>query len=1060
MSGAGRLGDRRRELRKPSLTLAVVAGIIATASCGAPAEPPTPADLLAELERALPSRILEARLSIRQPAEGCTPIPEEYTATCTFPESGSREYLRLAQATNDAQTIGRAGGSAENLRLEGLALLLWSSRQEGTVERAVTRLEAAAELAPRDPDILSDLAAGHLEADRQTESNYHLPRALDAAVRALELAPDHAPALFNSALALERLGLPEEALEGWREYLQQDPESPWTGEVGQRAGSIEEEIATPRIGAGDVMELVGEGDLDGLRRLAQEDPQLARTVAMDRLLPEWAEKHVANRGAEADSLLQSSSALGEGLPDGTVALAISEIRTALEAPPGSGALDQLVRGWSRYADGRSEYDRVRDVEAVAAFREAARSFGEAGSAMASWSRMWLANAELGLLNYETAGQLVAGVLMEAPGTLPALRGLSHRAGGVLALRRGSYARAFSEYGQAEAAMVQAGERSNAASSAGLKAEAQKFLGDPLPSWNPRIQALRVHGGYRSGLRTHQTLHDAADAAALEGRLSAAIRLQTGVLRLATENGTPEFVAEAYVRRGRMHLSRADSAEASRDAVSAREAVASVQVAEVASWMWADLWRLEASLASPDERAALLASALAVHERAGHDHILATLLLERVRVARGVPHLNASSDLLRAVELLEATTGSMTSASDRVRLAEARRTLADLAAEMVVEGEVQPLLGLELIERVSLAAWASPGNSPAVVRLEEWARPDLAAVRYYTLPRQVLTWVVTDEDVLFIHRPLEARELTSSTEALVASVRRAGAWDGGDGAARSLADLLLPPRLWEHVGQRNVAIVPDGVTGTVPFALLPGASGGPMMEERVVSLAPTLRAALGAGPDWEAGLTEEATFRVALVAPVVGVPTLQLPPLPATVGDVQRLKEFYRSAQVLLADEATVDAFVRELATADLLHFAGHAVSGADDSKGAYLVLARADSAGEVALYGDDLLELAGTMPPLVILAACSSIAPDGESRGGGFWGLARHFMEGGTRTVIGTLWNVPDQEASDFSLLLHHELRRGLEPSLALARAQAVAREESLIPPRTWAAFQVLIGGD
>jgi tetratricopeptide (TPR) repeat protein len=331
MSGAGRLGDRRRELRKPSLTLAVVAGIIATASCGAPAEPPTPADLLAELERALPSRILEARLSIRQPAEGCTPIPEEYTATCTFPESGSREYLRLAQATNDAQTIGRAGGSAENLRLEGLALLLWSSRQEGTVERAVTRLEAAAELAPRDPDILSDLAAGHLEADRQTERHYHLPRALDAAVRALELAPDHAPALFNSALALERMGLPEEALEGWREYLQQDPVSPWTGEVGQRAGRIEEEIATPRIGADDVVELVIVGDLDGLRRIAQEDPQLARTVAMDRLLPEWGRAYRDGEDSRAGELLESLEVVAGALVDQSVSMPGRSGR--LSAPP-------------------------------------------------------------------------------------------------------------------------------------------------------------------------------------------------------------------------------------------------------------------------------------------------------------------------------------------------------------------------------------------------------------------------------------------------------------------------------------------------------------------------------------------------------------------------------------------------------------------------------------------------------------------------------------------------------------------------------------------------------
>jgi len=96
---------------------------------------------------------------------------------------------------------------------------------------------------------------------------------------------------------------------------------------------------------------------------------------------------------------------------------------------------------------------------------------------------------------------------------------------------------------------------------------------------------------------------------------------------------------------------------------------------------------------------------------------------------------------------------------------------------------------------------------------------------------------------------------------------------------------------------------------------------------------------------------------------------------------------------------------------------------------------------------------------MVILTACASVAPDGTLTGGGFWGIAQPLLRGGTQSIIGTLWPLPDHEAAAFSELLYHELSTGAGPGDALRAAQLRAMETGIVPPRTWASFQLVGSG-
>jgi CHAT domain-containing protein len=141
--------------------------------------------------------------------------------------------------------------------------------------------------------------------------------------------------------------------------------------------------------------------------------------------------------------------------------------------------------------------------------------------------------------------------------------------------------------------------------------------------------------------------------------------------------------------------------------------------------------------------------------------------------------------------------------------------------------------------------------------------------------------------------------------------------------------------------------------------------------------------------------------------------------------------------------------------AGILHFAGHSVAAPSSALGSFLVLApeREDDSG--LLYAHELAELEFTAPELVVLTACGSVAPS-ALYGGGFWGVAKPFLERGTRAVVGALWPVDDSGALQLSIDFHRALQEGVGPAEALRVAQMRALADPGRPVRDWAAFQVL----
>lgn len=136
------------------------------------------------------------------------------------------DNLLLLAAAGELQKAAEADPSAENLHAWGVALVLLGRYDEG-----VAALERASGLAPASAAVASDLAAAYLARGTESGSAGDLIRAETSAGRAVRLPEAPIEAWFNRALALQRLGRPDEASVAWAEYDARADDPRWSSGI-------------------------------------------------------------------------------------------------------------------------------------------------------------------------------------------------------------------------------------------------------------------------------------------------------------------------------------------------------------------------------------------------------------------------------------------------------------------------------------------------------------------------------------------------------------------------------------------------------------------------------------------------------------------------------------------------------------------------------------------------------------------------------------------------------------------------------------------------------------
>ncbi|MGW1139101.1 CHAT domain-containing protein [Streptomyces zhihengii] len=271
------------------------------------------------------------------------------------------------------------------------------------------------------------------------------------------------------------------------------------------------------------------------------------------------------------------------------------------------------------------------------------------------------------------------------------------------------------------------------------------------------------------------------------------------------------------------------------------------------------------------------------------------------------------------------------------------------------------------------------------------------------------------------------------DVLAQAARDMGGPSVGEGAGGALARLcgwagrVVMGPLLQAVGAAegrvpSLVLVPMGALGAVPWHAARLPSGRYACQEAEISYMPSARL-----------LCEVAGRRPTGVrrAVVVGDPTGDLEHAGAEARAIHRA--FYPEGTLLGTATATPATLAGRVARqgGGVLHLACHGTVEAGRRHSSYLKL----SGGR--LPAEELTEGASRLRDLelVVLAACrTNVSGHGYDEA---YSLSTAFLVAGARSVVGSLWPVPDDATSLLMYMTHHYLNREeLTPGAALRRAQ------------------------
>lgn len=253
---------------------------------------------------------------------------------------------------------------------------------------------------------------------------------------------------------------------------------------------------------------------------------------------------------------------------------------------------------------------------------------------------------------------------------------------------------------------------------------------------------------------------------------------------------------------------------------------------------------------------------------------------------------------------------------------------------------------------------------------------------------------------------------------------------GSTAAQRAYQTLLQPLQTNLAGIHRLIVLRDGELHFIPFEVLEPRAGRYLVNNFAVRYAYSVALLLESSKKRAA--FNDNTLVVAPYADSSGIATAVrnegLGALPASRREARAV-----GGEVLLNQEATKGAFLKNYPHYGVLHLATHARADSQDPSQSFIAFF--PSRTPFKLYTNELYNLSLEHTRLVVLSACET--GSGLLQGGeGIMSLARAFMYAGCPSVITTLWNAHDESSAYLSERLHEYVRGGMALDEALQRAK------------------------
>jgi len=375
-------------------------------------------------------------------------------------------------------------------------------------------------------------------------------------------------------------------------------------------------------------------------------------------------------------------------------------------------------------------------------------------------------------------------------------------------------------------------------------------------------------------------------------------------------------------------------------------------------------------------------------------------------------------------------------------------------------------------------------------IQDMLGPNTALLQYALGESRSFVWLVTNESIQAW--PLAPRESIEQAVRSVYDQLKAPAFSRQSRAELASALDSLTRDILEPVGlldRERLIVVADGALQYLPFSVLnsrvPGKDSHPLLADHEIvhlpsmsvlaaqrksqlgSPEPVMEIAIFADPVFSRGdkrlearvVNGDAVVGLASPSTLTDRDAADLQRLPATSREARDIASLVQPSQRMLAigfDANRESVVSSNLGDYRIIHFATHGLIDSRYPALSALAFSAFDERGNprdgfVRLHDIYNLDLNAD---LVALSACST-ALGREIAGEGLTGLTQGLMFSGSKTVLASLWQVPDRATAELMKRFYRNLmERNQKPAAALRNAQldlsAVARWRS---PYFWSAF-------
>lgn len=1016
---------KKRESRRISpWWLSAAAAALVGVALLSPWRPPSKNESIARLVDATPrdSRDIEPRLSGGFPWAPLRP-------TMRSAQGGQLDADRMKLIGVAGTVIKRSANddSIDARHASAIAYLL--AGQTKTASTLLTEVTSRAGHAR----IWSDLAVvRYIEAEEMEDPSL-LAEALAAADEALRLDVTCVEALFNRALVIERLGLRNQARAAWQRYITVDPKGPWATEAERHLRALE-----PRTEFRNELNRNYEGlqrnDL-AAQTLAREYPQEARVWGESEILARWAESTQNGDAAAATAHLRVARAFAQEITprgDSMLADAIAAIDAADAAH-----VRRLADGHLCFRLAQRRYKAGMPSDAEGLFARAHAEFEAGASPLALVAAYLSANTIYDQRRLTESAVILETLSTTAPAKYPAHRAQVAWQLGLVRASQGRWGDAIDSLTDSVRTFELLHETRYASRVRSILAEVYDRIGDSREAWQHRITALREIDGDSDELRI--SIDALARNAAANREWSVTVALLGLQLELLDGSDDEAQTADVLVRRARMNMRLGHDARASEDLARAGNAIDRIQDPMIRERVHADRLAVQGELATSPEAIALLTRALTFHKSKGRRSNVPELYLLRGRalVANGNKE-RAAADFEAGVREIESVQRLLSPIDRNGELGTTTRELYEEAVALaLLRGDV-----------TSAFSYAERAQTPVEFSKAMAAIPpgDII-IEYLALPRHLVIFTVKDGRIQAVQIEIARHVLLDEIDQLAMSATSSDRTQFRH-VASALYKRLIAPVVDEITEGGRVIFVPDSLLGNVPFAALVGPDSRYMVEKYTIIVAPsattfarrTARSHVSTGP-----------IDLLLIAGPFRRDG-NLGRLSSAQNEAEAVAAVYAS-RAKHANPTTRAGFEARAASADVIHFVGHAVAS-DDRINAALATSRADGTTDH-LTVDEISVMRLTHTRTVVLAACNTGRNRKDARHGNM-SVAQAFLAAGVPSVVATLWNIDDAAAAEFFPRFHEHLAQGRSPADALRATQLEWLHRSDAQVSMWAAVQVV----